>query len=177
MRAIAPLLFLAAPLAAECPQAPDHTAALDSLFAEIQAASTQFEGLNLGRQLWQYWADAPDEVAQEILDRGMTRRNGMDYLGAISDFDRLVNYCPNYAEGYNQRAFALFLAGRFEAALPDLDRAVELSPRHTGAITGRAMTFLALGRTLEAQRDLRLALDLNPWLHERELLEQLGEQL
>ena len=177
MRVIAPLIFLAAPLAAECPQAPDHTVALDSLFAEIQSASSQFEGLNLGQQLWQYWADAPDDVAQEILDRGMTRRSGLDFLGAISDFDRLIAYCPDYAEGYNQRAFAFFLSRKYESALPDLDRAIELSPRHTGALTGRALTLIALGRVLEAQKDLRTALDLNPWLHERRFLIELGEEL
>ena len=177
MRAIAPLLFLAAPLAAECPQAPDHSVALDSLFAEIQAASSQVEGLTLGQKLWQYWADAPDDVAQDILDRGMARLAGSDFLGAIAYFDRLIAYCPDYAEGYNQRAFAYFLSRNYEAALPDLDRAIELSPRHTGALTGRAMTLIALERYLEAQRDLRFALELNPWLNERRFLMELGEEL
>lgn len=177
MRLLAPLIFLASPLAAECPASPNHSEALDALFAEIQSATSQIEGLSIGVRLWQYWTDAPDEVAQKILDRGMNRRSGFDFIGAISDFDRLIEYCPNYAEGYNQRAFAHYLSNDFEAALPDLNRALELSPRHLGALSGRAMTLMALGRDVEAQKDLRAALALNPWLPERSYLLPLGEEL
>lgn len=173
----ASLLCLAVPVAASCPAPPDHSAAVSGLYEDIQAAGTQTEGLTLGQKLWTYWTDAPDDVAQALLDRGMGRRESYDYAGALSDFERLVEYCPDYAEGYNQRAFVHFLTGNYEAALPDLDRAYDLSPRHTGVLTGRAMTLLALGRQLDAQKDLRRALDLNPWLHERGLLEALGEEL
>ncbi|UZD91732.1 tetratricopeptide repeat protein [Cognatishimia activa] len=177
MRALIPFLFMASPLMAECPEAPDHTAALDAIFAEIQTATTQTQGLTIGVRLWEYWTDAPDEIAQKILDRGMNRRSGFDFFGARSDFDRLVEYCPDFAEGYNQRAFVNYLSNDFEAALPDLDRAIELSPRHVGALSGRALTLMALGRDFEAQRDLRAALELNPWLPERSYLLPLGEEL
>ena len=39
---------------------------------------------------------------------------------ATDALDRLVEYCPNYAEGYNQRAFVSFLRQDFEAALVEL---------------------------------------------------------
>ena len=100
----------------------------------------------------------------------MTRRDAWDLLGAIEDFDKLIAYCPFYAEGYNQRAFAHFLRQDFEAALPDLDRAIELSPNHVAAISGRALTLLGLQRIDEAREALQQALELNPWLSERHLL-------
>ncbi|SHH53093.1 hypothetical protein SAMN04488044_2672 [Cognatishimia maritima] len=177
MRALVFIACFASPVWADCPAVADRSAALDALYLDIQNADDQTTGLTLGQKLWEFWTDAPDVTAQEILDRGMQRRSQYNFLGAMKDFDRLVAYCPHYAEGYNQRAFVNFLRYEFEAALPDLDRALELSPRHLGALSGRAMTFMALGRDFEAQRDLRAALALNPWLPERAYLLNLEEEL
>ena len=170
MRYVIALLFLAGTaLADECPKAPDHSDAVDALIAQVQAADNQLTAQELSNDMWAFWADAPDETAQEILDRGMQKRSSWDLLGAREDFDRLVSYCPDYAEGYNQRAFVNFLRQDYEAALPDLDRALELSPRHVGALSGKALTLIGLGREAEAQDALAAALELNPWLPERSL--------
>ncbi|WP_170758503.1 tetratricopeptide repeat protein [Ruegeria lacuscaerulensis] len=154
----------------ECPVAPDHSTGVSDVIAQIQAAETEQAARALSNQLWEYWTDAPDESAQAVLDRGMTRRSAWDLLGAIKDFDKLIAYCPSYAEGYNQRAFAYFLQQDFQAALPDLDKAIELSPNHVAAISGRALTLLGLQRIDEAREALSQALELNPWLSERHLM-------
>ncbi|WP_294227468.1 tetratricopeptide repeat protein [uncultured Shimia sp.] len=166
---VAAFLVSGTSLAAECPKAPDHSAAVDKLIARVQEADNQRTAQEISNDMWQFWTDAPDEVAQEILDRGMQKRSAWDLLGAREDFDRLVRYCPDYAEGYNQRAFVNFLQQDFEAALPDLERAIALSPRHVAALSGRALTLIGLGRGAEAQDTLAAALELNPWLPERSL--------
>ena len=84
--------------------------------------------------------------------------------------DDLVAYCPDYAEGFNQRAFAAFLAEDYAAALTDLDMALAIMPDHVAALSGKALTLMGLGRHDEAQVVLREALKLNPWLGERALL-------
>ena len=166
----ASILFAAPAVASDCPAAPDHSAVTDALIEEIQAATDARSAQIISNDLWQYWADAPDEVSQEILNQGMAKRAAWDLLGAVEDFDRLVAYCPDYAEGYNQRAFANFLRQDFASALPDLERAIELSPRHIGALSGLAMSLIGLGKEAEAQSALAAALALNPWLPERSLL-------
>ncbi|MCG7519334.1 tetratricopeptide repeat protein [Ruegeria sp. Ofav3-42] len=167
------LLYVALSVAAnaqDCPVAPDHSADVSAIIAQIQDAENEQAARVLSNQLWEFWTDAPDESAQAVLDRGMTRRNAWDLLGAIEDFDRLIAYCPSYAEGYNQRAFAHYLRQDFQSALPDLDRAIELSPNHVAAISGRALTLLGLQRIDEAREALSQALELNPWLSERHLM-------
>ncbi|MEM9550428.1 MAG: tetratricopeptide repeat protein, partial [Pseudomonadota bacterium] len=86
-----------------------------------------------------------------------------------SDFDTLIAYCPNYAEGYNQRAFVQFLRGDFRSAVEDLDRALALSPRHIAAMSGKALSLMGLDRLDEARLTMSDALALNPWLPERGL--------
>ena len=105
----------------------------------------------------------------------MERRAGYDFNGAIKDFDTLIEYCPNYAEGYNQRAFVNFIRGDYEISLADLDRAIEITPDHIGAITGRALALMQLGQNREGQLALREALLLNPWLPERNRLVPLDD--
>ncbi|MDU8927242.1 tetratricopeptide repeat protein [Alisedimentitalea sp. MJ-SS2] len=171
MRTVLLTLFLAGPVWAEtCPEGPDHTVAMARLIEEIREAPNEASAREIMGHMWMLWSHAPDEVAQTILDAGMERRVAYDLLGAVKEFDRLVAYCPDYAEGWNQRAFAHFLRQDFAAALPDLDRALALSPTHLGALSGRALTLMALGREDEAQADLRVAVGLNPWLPERGML-------
>jgi len=142
---------------------------MSRLIDEIGQAGTEAEGRAVSNRMWALWTQAPDAPAQALLDRGMRARSSFDFIGALEAFDRLVAYCPDYAEGYNQRAFVHYLTQRFPAALADLDRALARNPRHVGALSGKALTLLALGRIAEARQVLAAALTLNPWLPERGL--------
>ncbi|WGW05450.1 tetratricopeptide repeat protein [Tropicibacter oceani] len=173
------LCLLAPPVLADgCPVAPDHSAELGALLQELKAAPNEMAARGLSNRLWQLWSDAPDEPSQTMLDEGMAARGSYDFARALDRFDRLVGYCPFYAEGYNQRAFIHFLREDYEAALPDLEETLRINPQHVGALAGKALTLLGLGRELEGQKALRAALALNPWLTERGLLKPLpGEEL
>ncbi len=162
-------LFASASLAQSCPAAPDHDAALEGLFAQMAEVENDMDARTLSNQMWELWTDAPDEAAQALLDRGMQARSSYDFLGALDALDRLVAYCPDYAEGYNQRAFVNYLRQDFAAALVDLNRTLDRSPRHVGALSGKALSLLALGRIDQARDALNAALALNPWLSERHL--------
>lgn len=136
----------------------------------MQIVQSEGEAQGISVLLWNYWLDAPDEAAQALLERGMEARQSFDFLGSMSILSELVEYCPDYAEGYNQRAFSAFLAQDYTAALADLERAQALDARHLGVLTGKALTLMGLERDEEAQEVLRQALRLNPWLGERHLL-------
>jgi tetratricopeptide (TPR) repeat protein len=168
-------LLVAAPArAADCPPVPDRAAEFDALVVDLQAAKGEAQARDISARMWEIWTDAPDSLAQSLLDRGMGLRGAGDFAGSAAVLGDLVEYCPAYAEGWNQRAFARFLSRDFEAALADLDAALALSPRHLGALSGRALTLLGLGRTDEARAALNAALAINPWLAERRLADPGG---
>lgn len=171
MRLILTALFLAPTIAhAECPPLPERSERHTELMDLVAQAPDEMTAQVLNNELWGIWTTAPDDAAQEILLSGMERRGVYDFSGALSDFDALIEYCPDYAEGYNQRAFVNFLRGDFKTSLTDLDRTLEITPDHIGALSGRALVLLALGRQREGQLVLRDALKLNPWLPERHQL-------
>lgn len=153
-----------------CPIVPDRAAQKAELYQGLQSAKNEMEAAPYNAGLWEIWLDAPDEIAQAMLDEGMARRGVGDYLGAIAVLDDLVAYCPDYAEGYNQRAFTFFLGRDFEAALNDLDKALAIDPRHIGALSGKGLTLIEMGRITEAQDVLKAAVALHPWLSERFLI-------
>ena len=170
--------LLAAPLWADCPDGPDHSDQITQLLTDMRGAESEAQARIISDQLWALWTDAPNEAAQELLNGGMAARQSYDYIRALSKFDKLVDYCPDYAEGYNQRAFVNFLREDYEAALPDLNATLALNPTHIGAYSGLALTLFGMGRTAQATTVLREALELNPWLSERHLLQELpGEKL
>ena len=171
MKWVFAVLLCGSQVAAEtCPANPDHDEELSRILGELRVSRGTIEAGLLSDQLWQLWTDAPDQRAQDLLDEGMQRRSRFDLAGAARVLDELVSYCPDYAEGYNQRAFANYLRRDFVSALEDLDRTLEIIPDHIGALSGKSLTLMGLGRTDEAQESLRQALDLNPWLPERTLL-------
>lgn len=173
MKLIIPFCLAASPVFAQaCPPVPDHSQRLSEIVSALSMSRGEGEARTLTQQLWALWTDAPDELAQAMLDEGMSRRSSYDFLGARNVLSKLVDYCPDYAEGYNQRAFASYLAQDFESALVDLDRALELVPNHIAALSGKGLTLMGLGRDVEAQDALRSAVEMNPWLQERVLLEE-----
>ncbi|MEM9474799.1 MAG: tetratricopeptide repeat protein [Pseudomonadota bacterium] len=169
---LAAALALFAPAALACPALPDRSAEFAALFDEARAAPNEMLGRAASDKMWAIWTTAPDAAAQELLAQGMTARRYGDFLAAIRAFDALTTYCPDYAEGYNQRAFIYFLSGDPAKALPDLERTIAITPDHVGALSGLALTLIQLGREDEAQAYLRDALALNPWIPERGLLKE-----
>lgn len=163
-------LCLAGLQAGACPMQADISGDIGGLIEEARAAKSEMDGRDASNRMWELWLKAPDATAQEMLDSGMSRRRSYDFAGAIEDFDRLVSYCPDYAEGYNQRAFVHFLAEDYAAALVDLDKTLAISPNHVGAQSGRGLTLMHLGQLAEARSQMLAALENNPWLSERALV-------
>lgn len=157
-------------MADPCPPSQSYSDELTTLFDAANAAPDERAGRAVSDKMWQVWLRAPDAAAQEVLDRGIRQRDSYNFTGARATFDRLVDYCPAYAEGYNQRAFVSYLREDYAAALIDLDAALLLQPNHIAAQSGRALTLMQLGQISEARAQLLEAVQSNPWLSERALL-------
>lgn len=170
MKWIAALLFTTQTAWAACPAPANNAARLADIITDIQQADGPETARNLTQFLWAIWLDAPDAMAQDLLDRGMAQSESQAFLEARDTFDALIAYCPDYAEGYNQRAYASFLRRDYPAALVDLEKALEIMPNHIAALSGKALTLIGMGRAAEGQEALRAAVALNPWLSERALI-------
>lgn len=158
--------------ASDCPSSDPSALAEKTtpLFERLRVSTNEDQGMAIASRIWSLWATAPDGRAQGLLDKGMQSIQWGQFDEAETALTYLIDYCPDYAEGWNQRAFARYLKNDFEGALADLDRTLVLEPNHFGAIAGRGLTFLRQGRQILGIKEIRKAVALHPWMNERHLL-------
>ncbi|MEP4767782.1 MAG: tetratricopeptide repeat protein [Roseibium sp.] len=143
----------------------------DDLFKALKTAPNQAEATLIENEIWKSWmAAGPTLDIRSKVKTAMELRDNYDLAGAKVLLDDVIVEAPDYSEGWNQRAFILFLQGDYEASLADIDRALELEPRHFGALSGKGMILMTLGRTDFGQKVLREAVDIHPFLKERNML-------
>ncbi|MFT5798677.1 MAG: hypothetical protein ACI84R_002745 [Candidatus Azotimanducaceae bacterium] len=102
-------VLLTPSLAFSCPDVQTDQVEQNRLYSGLRAASNEMNGRAVADQLWEIWITAPDEQSQELMDAGRERIRVADYERAEEIFDELIDYCTNYAEGWNQRAFVRYL--------------------------------------------------------------------
>jgi tetratricopeptide (TPR) repeat protein len=176
-RTLAALLLLAPAMAgAECAPPPDRTAERASLLRDLVEAPDPLRGELATAEVWRFWFRAPDAEAQLLLDRGGVRMREGDFAVAKAEFTALIGYCPAFAEGWNQRAFARFLKGDLDGSLADIAEVLAREPAHFGALAGQVQIFLKQGKPERADEALRAALAVNPWIGERAILRD-GERI
>ncbi|WP_082837170.1 tetratricopeptide repeat protein [Labrenzia sp. OB1] len=143
----------------------------DALFLALKNAPNEAVARKIEDDIWYSWLNAaPTPEIRARIDKAMERRGVYDFQGARDLLDEVVAQAPDYSEGWNQRAFILFLQGDYEASLEDIERALKLEPRHFGALSGKAMIFMTLGRVKLGQDALRKAVEIHPFLKERNML-------
>ncbi|OED40955.1 hypothetical protein AB833_10690 [Chromatiales bacterium (ex Bugula neritina AB1)] len=138
------------------------------LFRDLSSAQTEAAGRAAENAIWQFWfAQAPTPEVRKLLDAGIERREAYDFEAAEKHLDKVVEAAPDYAEGFNQRAFVRFLRENFSDASDDLERALALEPDHFGAMAGQYQILRIENRHQAAFTFLQEAVTLHPWLRER----------
>lgn len=144
---------------------------LSELLENLANADTELEGHTAEEAVWNFWFDqSPSADVRAALDAGMKRREAYDFEAAENHLSQVVELAPNYAEGYNQRAFVRFLREKYNDSLLDLEKALELEPNHFGALSGLFQILRRQDRHDAAYSALKQAVTLHPWLRERSSL-------
>lgn len=144
-----------------------------ALFEALANSKTQEIGKAANDAIWELWIIAPDADAQALLDAGIRQMASYDNAGAIEILTKLIDYAPDYAEGWNQRAFAHFRMENYDKSLEDIAQTLEREPKHFGALAGKARILILQGRAKLARETLERALEIHPWLAERILLPEV----
>ena len=114
--------------------------------------------------LWEMWHRSGDPQLDSILRQGIDamERQKVDEAEAI--FTRLIQLAPRFAEGWNKRATARFLAQDFTGSIADCRETLARNPNHFGALSGQGLCHMALEQYKEAAELFRRALVVHPHL-------------
>jgi len=138
------------------------------LLQRLATAGTEADGRLAESAVWEHWfSESSDVDVREWLQMGRKRRESYDYDAAEKLFNQVVDAAPDYAEGYNQRAFVRFLREDFSGALDDLEKTLELKPWHFGALSGMYHVLRLQNRHRAAFELLSQAVVIHPWIQER----------
>ena len=151
---------------------------LDQLFLDLKGQQDPARAAETEKEIWAEWMDSGDrEINHKLATGALAMRMGrLDT--ALRLFNEVTELDPQFAEGWNKRATALYLDGQYDASLGAIRKTLELEPRHFGALSGRAMIYLRQGRTRGAARTYERILEIYPTQPQaRERLEELEEAL
>lgn len=112
--------------------------------------------------LWQIWSRSGDRAIDALFLRGVQQMEAHQLVEAVATFSEVIRRKPAFAEGWNKRATAYYLLGRFELAMHDCDEVLKRNRNHFGALSGYGQMYLALGDPDRAQLYLERALKVNP---------------
>ncbi len=134
---------------AAAPRSPAAT--LERLFERLVAAKSAEEAKGIANLIQRRWARSGSDTADLLMSRAQKALKDKQLELAIELLDRVISIEPDWAEGWNQRANALFLAGDPIRSMIDIGEALKREPRHYGAMMG-------LGTILRQQGDDKRAM-------------------
>ncbi len=142
----------------------EDTAKLDGLFGRLKTAEAAEAG-RIETEIWIEWSKSGSPAMDLLLQRGKDAMNLGDAGQAIEHFTAVIDHSPEFAEAWNARATAYYMAGEFGPSVADIAHVLTLNPRHFGALSGLAMILEETGKPERALEVYKAALAIHPHLH------------
>ncbi len=157
-------------------QADQTKPELGKLFNALRESDNLIEIGEIQNKIWSHWYELPQHALplQSVFDRGVKALQIGQTQDAITQFNRVIEAAPTFAEAWNRRATTFFVLGEFESSLLDIQQTLILEPRHFGALGGLSMIFETNKRYERAIQAEQQLLKLMP---NNELIEKRIQQL
>lgn len=139
-------------------------ATLEKLFERLAAAKSAEEAKGIANLIQRRWARSGSSTADLLMTRAQTAMKEKRLELAIELLDRVISLEPDWAEAWNQRANALFLAGDPIRSMLDIGETLKREPRHYGAMMGLGTILRQQGDDKRAMVAYRRALEIYPQL-------------
>lgn len=134
---------------------------MDQLYSDLSEATPE-TAPRLERQIVTEWSKSGSPAMDLLLERGNEALAAGDIDAALDHFTALTDHAPDFAEGWNARALALFQKGQFGQAVEDIGHVLTLNPHHFGAISGLAAMLEEMDRPEAALEAYKAALAIHP---------------
>ena len=112
--------------------------------------------------LWLLWTRSDDPGIDRLMADGVEQMQSGRLAQAIATFGEIIRRKPAFAEGWNKRATAYFLAGDYRRSLADCDEVMKRNASHFGALSGYGQIYFRLEQYARAIEYWRRALEVNP---------------
>lgn len=114
--------------------------------------------------LWEIWCRSGIPEVDRLLRQGIEAMERRELAEAVALFSRIIARAPDFAEGWNKRATARYVAEDYAGAVADCEETLARNRHHFGALSGQGLCHMALGQFREAAALFRRALTVHPHL-------------
>ncbi len=178
-RAVALIFTIIFALGAQIAASPvgAQTQTLDDLFEDLLVADEN-SWEDIEKQIWTQWSKSGSKSMDYLLERGRAEMDKGNVNEAIGHFSALIDHAPDFAEGWNARATAWFVADRYGLSIADIRQTLLLEPRHFGALAGLGMIMERMDRPEAALQVYQEAEKIHPHRPDvKAALERLKDQV
>ena len=158
--------------------AAEREKALSDLYAYLATAEDAKQAQTISGSIERLWVTSGSDTVGLLMQRAMGAINGKNPELALKLLDAVVALAPDYAEGWNRRAYVHYTQNEVDLALGDLRRTLALDPNHFKALDGLVHILKDIGRKKEALQAARRLLDVNPY-HEaaKQVVDELAREI
>ncbi len=160
------------------PARSDKSHNIDFLFQALKAAPDETTAKAIADRIWSLWLASGGDTTNLLMSRVRTAIEAKELDLAVQLLDSVVEFKPEYIEGWDQRATVYYLKKDFERALTDLAQVLSREPRHFGALFGLGIIMQEFGEDKRALEVYRRALAIDPHMQRvPDLVKTLSEKV
>ena len=161
------------------PQTAEEKAkVLNDLYAHLATADDEQAAKPIAETIERLWLYSGSDTISLLMERSAAALAAKNVELALKLLDNVVALAPDYAEGFNRRAYVLFTQNNLESAVGDLRRALALEPNHFKALDGLFQIWREHGNKRGALRVIKQLLEVHPnWPGARQAVEELTREV
>lgn len=158
--------------------AQEKAKVLGDLYAHLATANDEQSAKPIADTIERLWLQSGSETINLLMERSGAALAAKNADLALRLLDYVVELAPDYAEGFNRRAYVHFAQNNLESAVGDLRRTLALEPNHFKALDGLGQIWREHGNKKGALRVIKQLLEIHPnWPGAKQAAEELSREV
>lgn len=146
------------------PRTPaEREKALSDLYAHLATADSDTSAKAVATSIERLWMNSSSDTVALLMERAIAAVHKKKPEVALRILDEVVALAPDYAEGWNQRAYIHFTQNQVQQALGDIRRVLALDPNHFKALDGLVHVLKEIGQKKGALAAAKKLLEVYPF--------------
>lgn len=161
------------------PRTPaEREKALSDLYAILATAENETAAKTVATNIERLWLNSGSDTISLLMERSAAALQQKKPELALQLLDEVVALAPDYAEGWNRRAYVHFTQNQVQQALGDLRRVLALDPNHFKALDGLVAVLKEIGQKKAALAAVNKLLEVHPfWDGAQAVHDELARQV
>ncbi|MGI9426899.1 MAG: tetratricopeptide repeat protein [Hyphomicrobiaceae bacterium] len=150
----------------------------ENLYALLATAADKNEAKAVSQALNQLYLTSGSPTVDLLMKRGIKSINGKKLDLALEFLNAVIELAPDYAEGWNRRAYIYYKQNKYHQAAGDLRRVLALDPHHFKALDGLGTILRETGDETGALKVFERLTDVHPhWSGADSVLKELKQKV